>query len=100
MKALVFIVGFLLFLMPSLVSGKQRRGLDLVLYYPFDEVRGRATKDLSRFRNDGQLQGKWAWRKGKFGHALYFVEKWLVVPTRVLSKPHSTKFLLLQQETK
>ena len=72
MKALALIAGFLLFLMPSLVSGKQRRGLDLVLYYPFDEIRGRATKDLSRFRNDGLLQGKGAWRKGKFGHALYF----------------------------
>lgn len=72
MKALAVIAGFLLFLIPSLGSGKQRRGLDLVLYYPFDEIKGRTTKDLSRFRNDGEVHGKGTWRKGKFGHALYF----------------------------
>ena len=71
MKALVLIAGFLLFLMPSLVSGKQRRGLDLVLYFPFDEGKGKTTQDLSRFRNNGKLEGRGAWRKGKFGNALY-----------------------------
>ena len=72
MKALVLIAGFLLFLMPSLVSGKQRRGLDLVLYLPFDGAQGKTAKDLSRFRNHAKLEGKVDWRKGKFGKALYF----------------------------
>ena len=72
MKALALITGFLLFLMPSLVSGKQRRGLELVLYYPFDGAQGKTTKDLSRFRNDAKLEGRVEWRKGKFGKALYF----------------------------
>ena len=71
MKALALIAGCLLFLMPSLVSGKQRRGLELVLYFPFNEGKGKTTQDLSRFRNSGKLEGEWDWRKGKFGNALY-----------------------------
>lgn len=71
MKALAIIRGFLLFLMPSLASGKQRRGLELALYFPFNEVKGRTTKDLSQFRNNGKLHGKGAWCKGKFGNAFY-----------------------------
>lgn len=71
MKALTLIVAVLLLHLPSLADGKQRRGLDLVLYFTFDEGTGKTTKDLSRFRNHGNLEGKWKWHDGKFGKAIY-----------------------------
>ena len=73
MKALVLILSVLLFFLPSLVDGKIRAGLELILYLPFDEGVGKKTEELSEFGNDGQLEGNCKWVDGKFGKALYFI---------------------------
>jgi len=42
----------------------------LVLYYPFDEGKGDATKDASGNKNDGTITGDSKWVDGKFDKAL------------------------------
>jgi len=71
--SVLLIAGVLLLVLPpSLVQGKQRPGLELVLYYPFDEGGGRTVEDKSETEADGKLIGAPEWVDGKFGGALRF----------------------------
>ena len=45
---------------------------DIVLAMPFDEGRGKTTKDLSPHGNHGTLKRSAKWGKGKFGNAVQF----------------------------
>ena len=73
MRALALLIGVLLLLLPSLVQGKIRPGLELVLYLPFDEEGGKVVKDESKTKADGELVGTWKRVDGQIGKALYFL---------------------------
>lgn len=68
MKSILCVVVALLFCAGS-VFALDREGL--VLYLPFDEGSGKIAKDASGNKNDGQLQEKAEWVKGKFGQAIH-----------------------------
>jgi hypothetical protein len=73
MKALVLIIGVLLLLLPSLVQGKIRGELELLLYFPFDEDVGKVVKDKSDTEANGELVGNWKRVDGQIGKAVYFL---------------------------
>ena len=57
--SVLLIAGVLLILIP-LGDGKQRPGLELMLYYPLDEGGGRTVEDKSESEADGKLSaGEW-----------------------------------------
>lgn len=68
-----FILMLVLFsLCASSIYAFDRNGL--VLYLSLDEGKGEITKDASGNKNDGELQGKAEWVKGKYNNAVHLSE--------------------------
>lgn len=70
--SVLLIAGVLLLLTPfSSVHGKQRPGLELILYLPLDEGGGNTVEDKSETEADGKKSGG-EWVDGKYGKAVRF----------------------------
>lgn len=81
------LVSFSLFLCLVLVSFSHAIDKNkLVLYLPFDEEKGDTAKDLSGVGNNGKLDGKPEWVKGKYGTAV----KVQGPPSGVVVKDHDS----------
>ena len=67
----VLLIAAVLLILTPLGDGKQRPGLELMLYYPLDEGGGRTVEDKSESEADGKLSaGEWV--DGKYGKAVRF----------------------------
>jgi len=69
MRFVILVIAILLIISTPLFAFNTK---GLVLYYNFDEGSGKATKDASGNKNDGEIQGKVDWVAGKYGKALDF----------------------------